>query len=82
MTLEQATNLKEDIEVTLTDRDYNDDLYISIRGVGTQTFKACAYHFAEEWLFIWTKKETFMLNKADLGDFVAIPLSDSQTIYN
>ena len=77
MTVKQANNLKADIERSITEEDFTDDLYISIKGIGTKTFKGCTYHDTDGWIFIWTKDESFLLDKSELGDFVAIPLSEN-----
>jgi hypothetical protein len=41
--------------------------------VGTKVFKKCCYHDVENYIFIWTREDTFLIDKKELGDFVIIP---------
>jgi hypothetical protein len=72
MTRKQALQLQKDWGRNLTKEDFIQTLYISIKGVGNQTFHQCCCYEQDNYLFIWTKDETFLINKKDLGDFVAI----------
>jgi hypothetical protein len=75
MTTIEANNLKLDIEKEISEEDYCDDLYLSINGVGTKTFRQSVVHRAENWIFIWTKDESFVINEDEIGDFVLIPIN-------
>jgi hypothetical protein len=63
----------EDLGKTLTPVDYTENIYISIRNVGNKVFRKCAYHEAENFTFIWTVGESFMMDKKEMGDFVVVP---------
>lgn len=75
MTRKQAESLKEDLEKSITLEDYIEDLYISINGIGSKVFRNCVYLEAEGWLFVWTKEESYMVRKKDIGDCVIAPAS-------
>lgn len=73
MTRVQAQRLMEDIGKSLTSLDYSEDVYLSIKGVGSKTFKKCAYHEVENYTFIWTRSEKFLINRKDIAAHVIIP---------
>lgn len=73
MTTKQAQFLLKDWGSNLLPEDYCETIYLSIRGVGTKTFKNCCYHESDGYIFIWTREESFMVKKTDMGDFVSIP---------
>ena len=75
-----AQYLMEDIEKSLNEIDYSEDLYLSIKNAGTTTFKKCAYHEVEDYIFIWTKTEKFLINKKEIGDHVLIPYNSVSQI--
>lgn len=72
MNKKQAQNLSEDIRKQLDDRSFIDNVYLSIKGIGTKVFKECKCDQLEGWLFIWTKNDTFLMEEEDIGDFVLI----------
>ena len=72
MTRKQALQLQKDWGVNLTKEDFKETLYISIKGVGNKTFNRCCYYEQDNYLFIWTKGEEFLINKKELGKFIAI----------
>lgn len=72
MTRKQATQLMKDWGKNLLPEDFCETLYISIKGIGAKTFKSCSYHEQDNYIFIWTKQDKFLVNKKELGDFVAI----------
>ena len=76
MTKKQAYDLKKDIESNIQDSDYTEDLYITIRGIGTKVIKSCTYLDVDGWIFIWTQCESYVFKAKDLGDFLIIPKSD------
>ena len=73
MTRSQAQRLMEDIGKSLTCLDYSEDVYLSIKGVGSKIIKNCAYHEAENYTFIWTKNEKFLINRKSIAEHVIIP---------
>jgi hypothetical protein len=73
MTKKQALFLLNDWGKNLREEDYCENIYMSIKGVGTKVFKNCNYHDTDTHIFIWTKEENFMANKKELGDFVVVP---------
>lgn len=73
MTRKQAEKMLNDLGENLTEKDYIEDIYLSIRGVGTQVFKSCSYFEAEGFTFIWTKNERFLISRKEIGDYVIIP---------
>lgn len=80
MTRKNACKLRDDIGKSLCDDDYNEDVYLSIKHVGTKTFQKCVYHEVENWIFIWTREDSFMVDRKDLGDMVIAPLSFHITV--
>lgn len=70
MTQKQAEYLLQDWGGNLLPEDYCETIYLSVKGVGTKTFRQCCYHDAGDYVFIWTKEESFKAKKKDLGDFV------------
>lgn len=78
MTRKQAQFLLDDWGSNLLPEDYCETIYLSIKGVGTKTFKECCYHDDDGYIFIWTREERFIIDKRDLGDFVAV--SDNKKI--
>ena len=70
MTMKQAHNLMIDLRKSLLLRDYCEDIYLSIKNVGTKVFNSCAYFETKSCLFIWTIDESFVFNKKEVGDFV------------
>jgi hypothetical protein len=72
MTLKQAQNLLTDLRKSLQIRDYCEDLYLSIKDVGTKVFRSCAYFETESWVFIWTIDDSFVFSKKLIGDFVLV----------
>lgn len=77
MNRKQAENLLVDLRKSMELRDYCEDVYLSIRGVGTKTFKSCAYFETETWLFLWTIDDSFVLDKRDVGDLVFVPSKEA-----
>jgi hypothetical protein len=73
MTRFQAQRLMEDIGKSLSSIDYSENIYLSIKGVGSKIIKNCAYHDAENYTFIWTKDEKFLINRKSIADHVIIP---------
>lgn len=73
MTRNQAQRLMEDIEKSLTTEDFSEDIYLSIKDVGTKTFKKCAYHEVDGYTFIWTETERYLISKQEIGEYVIIP---------
>lgn len=72
MTNKQALQLQKDWGENLTDEDFHETLYLSIKGIGAKTFKSCSYHEHDNYVFIWTKDESFLIDKKELGDFVMV----------
>jgi hypothetical protein len=77
MNRKQAENLLVDLRKNLQPRDYCEDVYLSLRGVGSKKFKSCAYFETETWLFIWTPDDSFVINKTEVGDLVFVPTKES-----
>jgi hypothetical protein len=77
MTRKQAQNFSEDIKSELGDEDYYDDIYLSIKNVGTKMFKKCCYDQIDGWLFIWTQSDTFVAKESEIGDFVIVDSAHS-----
>jgi hypothetical protein len=77
MTRKQAQNLMEDLGKNLTPSDFSESVYLSIKGVGTKTFRKCAYYEVDGFTFIWTKEDTYIISKEELGEFVIIPIESS-----
>lgn len=73
MTRNQAQRLMQDIEKSLTQEDFCEDIYLSIKDVGTKTFKRCAYHEIDGYTFIWTEQERYLISRKEIGDHVIIP---------
>ena len=73
MTRNQAQQLMEDIEKSLTSRDFCENIYLSIKDVGTKVFKKCVYHETDGFTFIWTETERYLISKREIGDHVIIP---------
>ena len=80
MTRAEAINLMEDLGKNLSLRDYVDNIYISIKDVGTRVFRNCAYFEAEEYTFIWTHQESFLMDKNEMGDFVVVPYEHNSQV--
>ena len=80
MTKVQATNLLEDWGKGLKPKDYDQHIYVSIRGVGSKVFRNCAYHETDGYTFIWTKQEKYILNKKEVGDFIIVPFDHSSHV--
>jgi hypothetical protein len=76
MTKRQAQRLMQDIEKELTENDYCENVYMSVKNIGTKVFKNCVYHMAEGYTFIWTKTESFLINEKEIGDCVIVPSAD------
>jgi len=76
MNRKQAENLLVDLRKSLEPRDYCEDVYLSIRGVGSKSFKSCAYFDSEHWLFLWTPDDSFVFDKREVGDFVFVPAKE------
>lgn len=72
MTNKQALQLQKDWGENLDENDFHETLYVSIKGVGAKTFKSCSYHEQDNYIFIWTKDESFLINRKELGDFVIV----------
>lgn len=75
MTRLQAQRLMEDLGKNLTPQDYTENIYVSIKKVGTKVFRQCAFYESEGFTFIWTQKEKFLINRKEVGDFVVVPYS-------
>jgi hypothetical protein len=73
MTKEQANYLLNDWGKNLSPEDYCETIYLNIVGIGSRRFKDCCYHDADGYIFIWTRTESFVVNKMDLGEFLLIP---------
>ncbi len=72
MTIKQANLLMDDWGKSLLPQDFSETLYISIKGIGNKTFKSCSFHEEDNYMFIWTKQDRFLVDKKELGDFLAI----------
>lgn len=73
MTLKQAQRLLDDLSHDIIKRDLVQNIYVSIKDIGTRVFKNCCYHEIENYIFVWTINDKFLINKKDLGDLVIIP---------
>jgi hypothetical protein len=84
MTSKQANRFLSDIRLGLSESDYCQTIYISIRGVGTRSFTNACCQSLEGWLFIFTKDESFCVLEKDLGDFVCADITTmpTYTFYN
>ena len=72
MNRSQASRFSTDIRAELSDRDFCQTLYLSIKDIGTRTFKDASFQYIDGWLFIWTQNESFYVKEKELGDFVCI----------
>lgn len=72
MTVNQAENFCLDIHKTLTDEDYKNSVYVSIKGIGTSIIKNCAYQISDGWIFFWSKNNSKYIRESEIGDFVII----------
>ena len=77
MNRKQAENLLTDLRKSLKPCDYREDVYLSLGGVGSKSFKSCAYFESETWLFIWTSDDSFVFDKREVGDFVFVANKDT-----
>lgn len=77
MNRKQAENLLTDLRKSLKPCDYREDVYLSLSGVGSKSFKSCAYFETESWLFIWTPDDSLVFDKKEIGDFVFVPNKDT-----
>jgi len=77
MNRKQAEHLLTDLRKSLQPRDYCEDVYLSIKGAGSKSFKSCSYFDAENWLFIWTPDDSFVFDKREIGDFVFVPVIEN-----
>lgn len=80
MTRNQAHNLMHDLGKNLIPQDYAENIYISIKNVGTKVFRNCAYFEAEGYTFIWTRVENFLMDKKEMGDFVVVPYEHNSLV--
>jgi hypothetical protein len=80
MTKKQAQFLMEDLGKSLSLSDYTENVYMSIRGVGTKVFRQCAFFEADGYTFIWTMNDKFLINNKELGDFVVVPLTHQTVV--
>jgi hypothetical protein len=80
MTKKQAENFCLDIASNLTDEDFTDTLYISIKNKGTKVFANCKHERIDGWLFFWNKNETYYVKEKELGDFIVVEANMSPTV--
>ena len=80
MTTKQAQFLLKDWGSNLIPEDYCETIRLSIKGVGTKIFNECCYHDSDDYIFIWTKTDSFVIKKKDLGEFVSISSGASKQI--
>jgi hypothetical protein len=80
MTKKQAENFCLDIASNLTDEDFTDTLYISIKNKGTKVFANCKYERVDGWLFFWSKNETYYVKEKELGDFIVVDANMSPVV--
>ena len=78
MNRKQADNLLTDLRKSLRPRDYCEDIYLSFKGIGSKSFKSCAFFETEKWLFIWTPDDSFVFDKKEVGDYVFV--SSKETV--
>ena len=62
----------KDLGKEIRDDSYVDNIYLSIRDVGTKVFKNCVFFVEDGWMFIWTREESFCIREKDMGDFLVI----------
>lgn len=67
-----ANKLMIDLGKELSEDTFVDNIYLSIRNVGTKVFKKCKFERLEGWIFIWTQDDSFCVKEKDLGDFLVI----------
>lgn len=72
MTPKQANLFLSDIRSELTDADYCQNIYISLREIGTKSFKNACCQSIDGWLFVCTKIDSFCVQEKNLGDFVCV----------
>jgi hypothetical protein len=77
MTTAAAKRLMTDLEKNLSDKDYVENICISVDGVCTDLYENCSYFQAEGFTFIWTKEKSYMLNSKTVGRFTIIPYNPS-----
>lgn len=67
-----ANKLMADLGKEMNHASFTDNIYLSIRNVGTRVFKNCKFESLEGWMFIWTRDDSFCVKEKDLGDFLVI----------
>ena len=77
MNLSQANNLQKDISKDISECDFVNDIYLTVKGIGTKVFRDCAFHETDDWIFIWTTSESFLINRKKIGDHVLVQKSES-----
>lgn len=72
MTPKQANLFLSDIQSELIPTDYCQNIYVSIRDIGTRSFVNAHCQSIDGWLFICTKTESFCVQEKNLGDYVCV----------
>jgi hypothetical protein len=72
MTKKQAVMLKDDWGKHLEENDFKTTLYLSIKNNGARMLKNCCFHEQENYIFIWTRSSSFIINKKDIGEFLIV----------
>jgi hypothetical protein len=80
MNLKEARNFSEDARKELDSYSFTDDVYLSIKNVGTKAFRHCSYDQLDGWLFIWTPTESFFVKESEMGDFLIIDAQLNATL--
>ena len=80
MTSKNAQKLLVDLGKEMSEDSFTDNIYLSIRDVGTKVFKHCKFEVLEGWLLIWTPTETFCVSQKDLGDFLIIDIDSPSLV--
>ena len=72
MNSRDAQRFSDDIRKELDENSFVDNIYMSVKHVGTKVFRNCKCDQIDGWIFIWTQTETYTVKESDMGDFVII----------
>lgn len=81
MTHEIANHFLLDTRRDIRDTDLNgQNVYLSIKGIGTKVFHDATSQIIDGWLFIWSREETFCVSMEEVGDLVCINVDDNSNV--
>ena len=77
MTTVSAKRLMKDLGNNLVQDDYIENICVSVNGLINAVYKECAYFVSDGYTFVWTSKDSFLIDEKKIGRYVILQYNPS-----